>query len=92
LNNSINENQRVAINTCLLTRIEQLWIDSRIETRFLLKLFETFERIGFPLAIETVLRDSSTRTKTLSAAQIHPSSANHKSRKFSKTGITDNVQ
>jgi len=85
LNNAINENQRVAINTCLLTRIEQLWIDSRIETRFLLKLFETFERIGFPLAIETVLRDSSTRTKTLSAAQIHPSSANHKSRKFSKT-------
>ncbi|CAF4988957.1 unnamed protein product, partial [Rotaria magnacalcarata] len=74
--------QRVAINTCLLTRIEQLWIDSRIETRFLLKLFETFEQIGFPLAIETVLRDSSTRTKTLSAAQIHPSSTNHKSRKF----------
>ncbi|CAF3923293.1 unnamed protein product [Rotaria magnacalcarata] len=79
LNNAIQESQRVAINTCLLTRIEQLWIDSRIETRFLLKLFETFEQIGFPLAIETVLRDSSTRTKTLSAAQIHPSSTNHKS-------------
>ncbi|CAF0869214.1 unnamed protein product [Adineta steineri] len=79
LNNSINENQRVAINTCLLTRMEQLWIDSRIETRFLLKLFETFEQISFPLAIETVLRDSSVRTKTLSAAQIHPSSGNYKS-------------
>ena len=78
-NNSINDDQRVAINTCLLTRIEQLWIDSRIEARFLLKLFETFEQIGFPLAVETVLRDSSTRTKTLSAAQIHPSSGNHKS-------------
>jgi Trp operon repressor len=81
-NNSINENQHVAINTCLLTRIEQLWIDSRIETKFLLKLFETFEQISFPLAIETVLRDSSIRTKTLSAAQIHPSSGYHKSRKF----------
>jgi hypothetical protein len=81
-NNSINENQRVAINTCLLTRIEQLWIDSRIETKFLLKLFETFEQIGFPLAIETVARDSSTRTKTLSAAQIHPSAGNYKSRKI----------
>ena len=77
---SINEEQRVAINSCLLTRMEQLWIDPRIETRFLLKLFETFERIGFPLAIETVLRDSSTRTKTLSAAQIHPSATNPKSR------------
>ena len=81
INHSINEEQRVAINSCLLTRIEQLWIDSRIETRFLLKLFDTFEHIGFPLAIETVLRDSSTRTKTLSAAQIHPSSTNPKSRK-----------
>jgi len=81
-NNSMNENQRVAINTCLLTRIEQLWIDSRIETCFLLKLFETFEQITFPLAIETVLRDSSIRTKTLSAAQIHPSSGNYKSRKL----------
>ena len=83
-NNSINESQRVAINGCLLTRIEQLWIDARIETRFLLKLFETFEQVGFPLAIETVLCDSSTRTKTLSAAQIHPSSGNHRSRKFCK--------
>lgn len=82
VNHSIHETQRVAINTCLLTRMEQLWIDSRIETRFLLKLFETFEQIGFPLAIETVLRDSSTRTKTLTAAQIHPSSSNHKSRKL----------
>ena len=52
--NAISNEQRVAINTCLLTRIEQLWIDSRIETCFLLKLFETFEQIGFPLAIETV--------------------------------------
>ncbi|CAF0968643.1 unnamed protein product, partial [Rotaria magnacalcarata] len=76
LNNAIQESQRVQINTCLLTRIEQLRIDSRIETRFLFKLFE---QIGFPLAIETVLRDSSTRTKTLSAAQMHPSSTNHKS-------------
>ena len=82
-NNAINDEQRVAINTCLLRRIEQLWIDVRIETRFLLKLFETFEQIGFPLAIETVLRDSSTRTKTLSAAQIHPSSGNHKSQEKS---------
>ncbi|CAF5135035.1 unnamed protein product, partial [Rotaria sp. Silwood1] len=78
-NNLIHEKQRVTINTCLLTRIEQLWIDSRIETRFLLKLFETFEQIGFPLAIETVSRDSNIRTKTLSAAQMHPSSNNHKS-------------
>ena len=62
--------------------MEQLWIDSRIETRFLLKLFETFEQIAFPLSIETVLCDSSTRTKTLSAAQIHPSSGNYKSRKI----------
>lgn len=85
--NSIHENQRVAINSCLLTRIEQLWIDSRIETRFLLKLFETFEHIGFPLAIETVLRDSSIRTKTLSAAQIHPSSNNHRSRKSCRIKI-----
>jgi hypothetical protein len=76
LNNSINESQRVSINTCLLTRIEQLWIDSRISTRFLLKLFDTFEQTGFPLAIETVLRDSSIRTKTLSATQ------NNRSRKF----------
>ncbi|CAF1620401.1 unnamed protein product, partial [Adineta ricciae] len=78
-NDSINEKQRVAINTCLLTRIEQMWIDSRIETRYLLKLFESFEHSGFPLAIETVLRDSSTRTKTLSAAQIHPASGNYRS-------------
>jgi hypothetical protein len=78
-NNSINNHQRVAINTCLLTRMESLWIDSRIETCFLLKLFETFEQIAFPLAIETVLCDSNTRTKTLSAAQIHPSSGNYKS-------------
>jgi hypothetical protein len=68
-NNSINDDQRAAINTCLLTRIEQLWIDSRISTKFLLKLFDTFEQTGFPLAIETVLRDSSIRTKTLSATQ-----------------------
>ena len=81
-NNFIHENQRIAINTCLLTRIEQLWIDSRIETRFLLRLFETFEQIGFPLAVETVLRDSSIRTKTLSAAQIHPTSSNHRAREL----------
>ncbi|UJR27488.1 hypothetical protein I4U23_008773 [Adineta vaga] len=84
-NDSIHENQHVAINTCLLTRIERLWIDSRIETRYLLKLFESFEHSGFPLAIETVLRDSSTRTKTLSAAQIHPSSGNYKSQEKSST-------
>jgi len=84
-NNSINDEQHVAINTCLLTRIEQLWIDSRISTEFLLKLFDTFEQTGFPLAIETVLRDSSIRTKTLSATQnnrsrklrITPHFANH---------------
>lgn len=92
--NAISNEQRVAINTCLLTRIEQLWIDSRIETCFLLKLFETFEQIGFPLAIETVLRDSSIRTKTLSAAQIHPSSAsgNYKSQDLSlafRTTLSD---
>ncbi|CAF4336352.1 unnamed protein product, partial [Rotaria sp. Silwood2] len=69
LNNTINDNQRVVINTCLLTRIEQLWIDSRISTQFLLKLFNTFEQTGFPLAIETVLHDSSIRTKTLTATQ-----------------------
>ncbi|UJR21601.1 hypothetical protein I4U23_024683 [Adineta vaga] len=69
LNNSMNESERVAINTCLLTRIEQLWIDSHIPTEFLFKIFETFERTGFPLAIETVLRDSSIRTKTFSASQ-----------------------
>ena len=67
--NAIDEKQRAAINACLLTRIEHLWIDSRIDTRLLLNLFETFERIGFPLAIETVQRDSSVRTKTLSATQ-----------------------
>ena len=72
-NNSINDSQRVAINTCLLTRIEQLWIDSRISTKFLLKLFYTFEQTAFPLAIETVLRDSSIRTRTLSATQNNPS-------------------
>ncbi|CAF0982498.1 unnamed protein product [Rotaria sp. Silwood1] len=71
-NNTINDNQRAIINTCLLTRIEQLWIDSRISTRYLLKLFNTFEQTGFPLAIETVLRDSSIRTKTLSATQNNP--------------------
>ncbi|CAF2159817.1 unnamed protein product [Rotaria magnacalcarata] len=53
LNNAIQESQRVQINTCLLTRIEQLRIDSRIETRFIFKLFE---QIGFPLAIETTTR------------------------------------
>ena len=67
--NAIDEQQRAAINGCLLTRLEHLWIDSRIDTRLLLNLFETFERIGFPLAIETVQRDSSVRTKTLSATQ-----------------------
>ncbi|CAF3564763.1 unnamed protein product, partial [Rotaria sp. Silwood2] len=46
------------------TRIEQLRIDSSIDTQCPLKLFETFERIEFPLAIETVLRDSTTHTKT----------------------------
>ncbi|CAF0942179.1 unnamed protein product [Rotaria sordida] len=68
-NNTINNNQRLTINTCLLTCIEKLWIDSRISTRFLLKLFHTFEQTNFPLAIETVLRDSSIRTKTLSTTQ-----------------------
>lgn len=82
-NNPIDEKQRVAINTCLLTRIEHWWIDARIETRLLLKLFESFEQIGFPLAIETVLRDTSVRTKTLSATQNYSSSsARHHSRKF----------
>ncbi|CAF1214281.1 unnamed protein product [Adineta ricciae] len=69
MNNSISETQRNAINTCLLMRLEQFWIDSRLSTDFLLKIFETFERTGFPLAIETVLRDSSIRTKTLSSSQ-----------------------
>ena len=55
---------------------------------------KTFEQIGFPLAIETVLRDSSIRTKTLSAAQIHPSSAsgNYKSQDLSlafRTTLSD---
>ncbi len=80
-NNSMNETQRVAINTCLLTRIEQLWIDSRIPTQFLLKLFNTFEQTDFPLAIETVLRDSSIRTKTLSATQ------NNRSRKLDRNTL-----
>ena len=81
-NNTMDEKQRVAINTCLLTRIEHFWIDSRIETRLLLKLFETFEQIGFPLAVETVLRDTSVRTKTLSATQNYScSSGKHQSRK-----------
>jgi hypothetical protein len=75
-NHAINEEQRRAINTCLLTRMEQLWIDSRISTQVLLKLFDAFEQTGFPLAIETVLRDSSIRTKTLSATQ------NNRSRKL----------
>lgn len=79
-NNAVPEKQRVAINTCLLKRIEQCWIDSRIETRLLLKLFETFEQIGFPLAIETVLRDTSVRTKTLSATQNYSFLGNNKSR------------
>jgi hypothetical protein len=56
--------------------MEQLWIDSRISTQVLLKLFDAFEQTGFPLAIETVLRDSSIRTKTLSATQ------NNRSRKL----------
>ena len=64
-NNTINDSQRASINTCLLTRIEQLWIDSRISTKFLLKLFHTFEQTAFPLAIETVLRDSSVRTRNI---------------------------
>lgn len=67
--NSIDEPQRVAINTCLLTRIEQLWIDARVPTDGLLKLFDAFEQTAFPLAIETILRDTSVRTKTLSASQ-----------------------
>ncbi|CAM4900250.1 unnamed protein product [Rotaria socialis] len=71
-NNSMGDNRREKINTGLLTRIEQLWIDSRISTRFLLKLFDTFEQTGFPLAMETVLRESSIRTKTLSATQVYP--------------------
>lgn len=66
---SIEETQRVAINACLLTRIEQLWIDSRVPTDGLLKLFDAFEQTAFPLAIETVFRDSSVRTKTFSASQ-----------------------
>ena len=82
-NNAIQEKQRVAINTCLLKRIEQCWIDSRIETRLLLKLFETFEQIAFPLAIETVLRDTGVRTKTLLATQNYSLSGNNKTRKFS---------
>ena len=81
-NQSINEKQRMAINACLLTRVEQCWIDGRIETRLLLKLFESFEQIGFPLAIETVLRDTSVRTKTLSATQNYSSSTNYKSCEF----------
>ncbi|CAM4828837.1 unnamed protein product [Rotaria magnacalcarata] len=71
-NNSMDDNRREQINTGLLTRIEQLWIDSRISTRFLLKLFDTFEQTSFPLAMETVLRESSIRTKTLSATQDNP--------------------
>ncbi|CAF2254512.1 unnamed protein product [Rotaria magnacalcarata] len=71
-NNSMDDNRREQINTGLLTRIEQLWIDSRISTRFLLKLFDTFEQTCFPLAMETVLRESSIRTKTLSATQDNP--------------------
>lgn len=78
-NQPIQEKQRMAINTCLLTRIEQCWIDGRIETRLLLKLFESFEQIGFPLAVETVLRDTSVRTKTLSATQNFSSLSNKKS-------------
>ena len=68
-NNSMDDERRVTINTCLLTRMEQLWIDSRISTDVLLKLFDTFEQTGFPLAIETIVRDSSIRTKTFSASQ-----------------------
>ncbi|CAF2901811.1 unnamed protein product [Rotaria sp. Silwood2] len=57
----INSIEQTLIRT---TRIEQLRIDSSIDTQCPLKLFETFERIEFPLAIETVLRDSTTHTKT----------------------------
>ena len=66
---SMSDGQRLAINTSLLTRLEQFWIDARLSTRSLLTLFETFEQISFPLAIETVLCDASIRTKTLSATQ-----------------------
>jgi len=83
-NNSINDKQRISINTCLLKRIEQLWIDSRISTENLLKLFNTFEQINFPLAIETVLCDTSIRTKTLSSTQ------NNQLRKFFKTTKNSN--
>ena len=72
-NNAINDSQRMTINTCLLTRVEQLWIDSRIPTAFLFRILDAFERTAFPLAIETVLRDSSVRTKTLSATQNNQS-------------------
>ncbi|CAF3910036.1 unnamed protein product [Adineta steineri] len=88
-NNSMNDNQRIAINTGLLTRIEQLWIDSRISTEFLLKLFDTFERTGFPLAIETVLRDSSIRTKTLSATQNNRSQDKSDQSISSRTTLSD---
>jgi hypothetical protein len=81
-NVTIDEKQRIAINTCLLTRIEQCWIDSRIVTRLLLNLFETFEQINFPLAIESVLRDTSVRTKTLSATQNYTSTGQNASRKL----------
>ena len=63
---SIDENQYAAINACLLTRIEQLWLDSRLSTNFLLKLLNTFEQTNFPLGIETILHDSNRRIKTLS--------------------------
>ena len=65
-NKSIDENQHAAINACLLTRIKQLWIDSRLSTSFLLKLLNTFEQTKFPLGIEIVLCDSNIRIETLS--------------------------
>ena len=60
----ISDQQHLAINTCLFTRLEQFWIDARVPTQSLLRLFEAFEQTSFPLAIETVLRDSSLRANT----------------------------
>ena len=87
---SITDQQRLAINTCLLTRMEQLWIDARIDTNVLLKLFLCFEQTTFPLAIETVLSDSSVRTKTLSATQNSNSQDKEKSSSSSsRTTLSD---
>jgi hypothetical protein len=65
---SISEQQRTTINTCLSVRIEQFWLDHHLSTILLLKLLQTFERVSYPLSLETISTDVSSNDHRMTLA------------------------